>query len=107
METARKETRSFLPPAGFLALPYRNGILFHWEPAGPPGTTYRIRYKAIPGSQENSFTAEGRTIFVHASDFLLQATALLLPSKQFIPMAVYQSNPLKFIFIRPKKQIHP
>ncbi len=70
METARKEPRSFLPPAGFLALPYRDGILFHWEPAGPLGTTYRIRYKAIPGSQKNSLNAEGRTIFVNASDFL-------------------------------------
>ncbi|MFO7614832.1 MAG: hypothetical protein R6W71_09365, partial [Bacteroidales bacterium] len=74
METTRKETRSFLPPAGFLALPYHDGILFHWETAGPPGTTYRIRYKAIPESQENSIVAEGQTIFVHASGFMPEGT---------------------------------
>jgi hypothetical protein len=68
-EIARKENQSFLPPAGFLALPYHDGILFHWEKAGPPGTKYRIRYRTIPGFREHSFTAEGRTVFVHASDF--------------------------------------
>jgi hypothetical protein len=39
METAPKEISSFLPPAGFLALPYSDEIPFHWAPAGLPGTT--------------------------------------------------------------------
>jgi hypothetical protein len=70
METAEKKSPSFLPPSGFFALPYGDGILFHWEKAGPPGTKYQIRYRAIPGFREHSFTAEGRTVFVHASDFV-------------------------------------
>ena len=70
METAREKTRSFLPPIGFLALPFRGGILFHWEPANPPGTQYLIRYRTTPGFKENSITAEGRTVSVHASDFV-------------------------------------
>jgi hypothetical protein len=70
MENARKEFQSFLPPNGFLALPYRNGILFHWEKAGPPGTKYRILFKENPGSPENSITSDGQTIFVKTTDFL-------------------------------------
>jgi hypothetical protein len=70
MESVRKEPSSFLAPAGFLALPYRNGMLFHWEKTGPPGTTYRIRYRTNPGFTKNFITVEGRTVFIHASDFV-------------------------------------
>ena len=44
---------SRLPPAGFLGLPYGNGMIFHWEETGVPGTKYRIRFHTSSDSKEN------------------------------------------------------
>jgi hypothetical protein len=55
-----------LPPDGLLALPYENGILFHWEHGAPTGKTYRIRCRPLSGGSERMFTATGRTLFVDA-----------------------------------------
>ncbi len=58
-----------LPPAGFMALNYQNGILFHWEAVGGPDTEYRIRYGAPHESAEKTVTVVGRTAFVDTSRF--------------------------------------
>ena len=66
-----------LPPDGFMALPFGNGILFHWETTGETGTEYRIRYKSVSGSEENEVTTSGSTAFV-------DAPRLSAPDDQFI-----------------------
>jgi hypothetical protein len=106
METARKDFRPFLPPDGFFALPYRDGILFHWETAGPPEMQYRIRYKAIPGSQEKSSITTGSTIFVNTSDFLFAGSRFAATIE-----AVYPDGRLsersREIYFHPTQQTNP
>jgi hypothetical protein len=54
-----------LPPAGFVALAYRNGVLFHWERAGADETLYRIRCRTGHGEKRGaSFCAKGTTLYV-------------------------------------------
>jgi hypothetical protein len=53
-----------LPPAGFLALPYRNGVIFHWEETGVPGTKYRIRFRTSSDSEENVIVTGKSPLFV-------------------------------------------
>jgi hypothetical protein len=58
-----------LPPAGFMALPYRDGMLFHWEPVKQPGVRYRIHCRGEGGdSNEVTFTTAGSSLFVRQSD---------------------------------------
>jgi hypothetical protein len=65
----KEKSTPLLPPAGFLALPYQNGILFHWESAGEPVTEYRIRCKAMAGLKEKMFNTVNSTLFIDASHF--------------------------------------
>ncbi len=46
-----------LPPDGLLALPYENGVLFHWEHEAEPGTAYRIRCRDLARGGETVFMA--------------------------------------------------
>ncbi len=57
-----------LPPDGLLALPYGDGILFHWEETAGDGRRYRIRCCALPEAGERVFSATGGTRFVKGSD---------------------------------------
>jgi hypothetical protein len=57
-----------LPPAGFMALPYQDGVIFHWERVKQPGVRYRIHCRASPGSEGITFTAAGSSLFVRQSD---------------------------------------
>lgn len=106
METARKEPRSFLPPAGFIALPYRDGILFHWETAGSPEMQYCIRYKAIPGSQEKSSVTTGSTIFVNTSDFLPAGSRFAATIEAVYPDGRLSERSPE-IFFHPAQQTNP
>jgi hypothetical protein len=77
-----------LPPDGLLALPYDNGVLFHWEHDGAPDTIYRIRCRSLADGIERAFTATGRTLFIDArrlashpsADETFRATVEVLPS---------------------------
>jgi hypothetical protein len=89
-----------LPPAGFMALNYQGGILFHWEAAGGPDTKYRIRYKALGGSEEKTVTVVGRTAFVDAShitgddtDFVAAIEALSPDGRPSTPPAEIRFRP--------------
>ena len=66
----KEPPQAHLPPAGFLALPYERGIVFHWEAADPPGTQYRIRYKSMRTLTEKSITvSDTRTHIVDRAEF--------------------------------------
>jgi hypothetical protein len=60
---------SNLPPAGFLAMPYQTGILFHWERTQVPDATYRIHFRMLPESKEIVFTAANTTLQVELPNF--------------------------------------
>lgn len=62
-----REPSPLLPPAGFIALPYKDGVLFHWERAGGPDTVYRVCVTSRPGGAETRFTTSGATLFVPSS----------------------------------------
>jgi hypothetical protein len=59
-----------LPPAGFMALPYNNGILFHWDDPGVPGARVKVRLGCPALQQSYSFTAKGQTHFVAAPELM-------------------------------------
>jgi hypothetical protein len=68
LEKRIERSQTGLPPAGFLALPYEDGILFHWEQTGAPGTEYRIRCMTLPEIEEKSFSVKETTLFVGPAD---------------------------------------
>jgi hypothetical protein len=51
-----------------MALPYRDGMLFHWEPVKQPGVRYRIHCRGGGDSNEATFTTAGSSLFVRQSD---------------------------------------
>lgn len=53
-----------LPPAGFLALPHEGGVVFHWETGGRTDTTYRLRCRAMTGTEERVFTTDRPSLYV-------------------------------------------
>jgi hypothetical protein len=53
----------FQPPAGFMALPYQDGILFHWESVATADTQYRISWRSLQENQEKTITVRGNTWF--------------------------------------------
>jgi hypothetical protein len=57
-----------LPPAGFMALPYKDGMLFHWERVKQPGVRYRIHCRGASESESVSFTTAETSLFVRQSD---------------------------------------
>jgi hypothetical protein len=59
-----------LPPAGFMALPHRDGVLFHWEAAAGTNAHYRIRHCAAGNARERVIDVTGRTWFVDRSEFI-------------------------------------
>ena len=67
VEKAVVERAAPLPPDGLLALPYKNGVLFHWEHSGPPGTSCRLRCSASPDGQVRSFTVDKTALFVESA----------------------------------------
>jgi hypothetical protein len=60
--------RVLLPPDGFLALPYDNGMIFHWENSGPPDTTYLIHLSNLSGTNKRLFRTAGSTLILKSSD---------------------------------------
>jgi hypothetical protein len=60
------ETR--LAPDGLVALPYRDGVVFHWEDPAVDGRRYRIRCRALPEANERVFSAVNGTRFVKAAE---------------------------------------
>jgi hypothetical protein len=68
-DNPRKRSPAILTPAGFLALPYQDGVLFHWEKVGGGNTRYRIRYRDMVGSVEKSLTTTDSMLFIEASEF--------------------------------------
>jgi hypothetical protein len=92
-------TRS-LPPAGFMALPYRNGVLLQWETDNIPGTQHRIRCRNIAKREERVFVSVGHSLFLDryaldaaGHDFIATIEALRKeggPSKR--------SRPIRFNF---------
>jgi len=59
-------TRS-LPPAGFMALPYRDGVLLQWETDNTPGKQYRIRCRNLAKLKERVFVSKGHSLFLDRS----------------------------------------
>ena len=53
-----------LPPAGFMALPYRDGVLLKWEADEAPGTQYRIRCRNVATLEERVFVSVGDSLFL-------------------------------------------
>ncbi|BBO88675.1 hypothetical protein [Desulfosarcina ovata] len=66
---------TLLPPAGFLAMPSGNGVVFHWESAGVPGTQYRIRYHAADSAEIKTVCTAAHPLLVAAGDFPTPETA--------------------------------
>lgn len=58
---------------GSMALPYRDGMLFHWERINAQGVRYRIYCRGMFDSEEMTFTTAGRSLFVRQSDLPQQS----------------------------------
>jgi hypothetical protein len=69
MEKPVKGSFCLLPPAGFLALPYQDGMLFPWENVSTPVSVYRIHCRAVQSSEETYFPTADSTLFIKTSDF--------------------------------------
>jgi hypothetical protein len=85
VKTPAKESYSLLPPAGFMVLPYQNGMLFHWENAIAPVLEYCIRYRAFSGLEEKQVMTSGCTLFLHASDLQGSNTIYLASIETILP----------------------
>ena len=70
VNTPPATTYASLAPAGFLALPFHDGILFHWESADEPRIIYRIQYHSLQKPEEKTAIATGSSLFVDFSEFL-------------------------------------
>jgi hypothetical protein len=98
VEMSKPKSAPTLPPAGFLAMPYKSGVLFLWDNAKGPEAQYRIRYRALSDPQETSFNATGSTLFVDASSFsatggLFLATIAAVDSTGYLSKS---SPPIQF-----------
>ena len=62
-----------LPPAGFMALPYQDGMLFHWERVKQSGVHYRIYCRGASESEAVTFATTGNSLFVRRSDLPKQS----------------------------------
>jgi hypothetical protein len=56
-----------LPPAGFMALNHRDGVLLQWEGGDAAGIQYRIRCRRLADGDERVFTSPGHSLFLDAS----------------------------------------
>jgi hypothetical protein len=63
------DTMVDLPPAGLVALPYQDGILFHWEHTGGKGMKYRLYCHGMSGFDKKVFTVSGTTMFLNTAFF--------------------------------------
>ena len=60
---------SFLPPAGFLALPAEKGVVFHWENEPVPDVRYRIDCRPLGTNATTTYHATGNTLRLGAPEF--------------------------------------
>ena len=95
-----------LPPAGFLALPYANGILFHWDDLKDPTARVRICLDAPSLTRPYSLMAQGQTSFFAATDSLKEDD-LLTASIQTLHADGSLSEPSPEIQFRLRKPENP
>lgn len=89
-----------LPPAGFMALPYRDGMLLQWDADDGPGTQYRIRCRNVAKREERVFVSAGHSLLLDHSaldvaghDFIATIEALRSDGSRTM-----RSRPIRFGF---------
>jgi hypothetical protein len=102
-QSTQSSLQYHLPPAGFMALNYRNGVLLQWEGDDEAGQQYRIRCRRSAGSEERVFTSSGHSLFLdrHALDGFAGDTIATIETVISPGMATWPSKPIRFRFGQP------